>query len=70
MWFGRAAAVDDPRFDVVGEPDLAVRQVGDRFREVPAGGELVDALAADSAQPDPDRARPSGASALVAQPQP
>jgi hypothetical protein len=40
--------------DVVGSPDLALREVCTRMGEVGAAGDLVDALAADSAEADAD----------------
>ena len=48
------SAVDDPLFDVAGEPYLAGVQVGDRRWKVRPSGQLVRALPADPAEPDPD----------------
>jgi hypothetical protein len=44
----------DPSLDVIGEPDLALREVGQRRRKVRAAGDLVNALPADPSQPHPD----------------
>lgn len=44
----------DPRVDGVGEPYPPLRQLGDRGWEVRPRGDLVNALAADAAQPYPD----------------
>lgn len=43
-----------PGLDVVGPPHFALREFGDRLREVGAARQLVGALPADGAEPDPD----------------
>ncbi|GAA2530745.1 hypothetical protein Ahu01nite_094340 [Winogradskya humida] len=42
----------EPLFNVYGAPHLALGEVGNRFGEVSAAGDLVGPLSADPAQPD------------------
>ena len=44
----------DPVVNVVGSPDLALREVSYGLREVSAAGDLVDALPANFAQAEAD----------------
>ena len=46
-----------PRLDVVGQPHLALRQIGYRLREVCTAGDLVRTLPADPTQADADLMR-------------
>jgi hypothetical protein len=46
-----------PRLDVVGEPHLALRQIGDRLGEVGPTGDLVRTLPTDPTQSDSDLVR-------------
>ena len=48
------AALRDPLLHVLGEPHLAGLQRGGRRGEAGAAGDLVDPLAADTAEADPD----------------
>ena len=51
---GSGAVFADPALDLVGSPDLALREIGHRLGEVGAAGDLVCALSADSAQANAD----------------
>ena len=44
----------DPVVDVLGPPDLALREISYGFRELGAAGDLVRTLPADSAEADAD----------------
>jgi hypothetical protein len=46
-----------PRLDIVGRPHLALRQVGERLREVGTAGDLVCPLTTDPAQADANLVR-------------
>lgn len=46
--------VADPVVDVVGSPNLALREIGYGLGKVGAAGDLVDALPADAAQAEAD----------------